>query len=287
MPKLNDLAKLQACLAQSLHCKLSEHTLDQDTCVEVDLLSNLLVDSHFTSEQLISIYRNNFVMSLKEMLEQIFPVTQALIGDAYFAYVSRQFIHDCPLIEPHLNLYGGAFISFLRGLKALNNMPFVAQMAELEWHLDRIGHIYYVPKFDFHRLSKVDESQVMEIHFSLAATCYLLSSEMNLIDLHKDLSVTKKPTSVDSIDEDSYREQSYILVLQNQQGDSAVMPLNRKHWGWLQGLKNGFSLSQLCECEHTQISPLMAQITDWIALGCIDGFSSKAAKDIPVTTNTV
>ena len=73
---------------------------------------------------------------------------------------------------------------------------------------------------------------------------------------------------------------SYILVLRNQQGNSALVPalvpLNHQCWMWLQGLKNSRSLSQLCNMDNTDLSVLMNQITDWIALGCMNGFSSKA-----------
>ena len=51
------------------------------------------------------------------------------------------------------------------------------------------------------------------------------------------------------------------------------MPINLQHWTWLNGLKNGLTLAQLCETLNTDIASLMAQITDWIALGCINGFS--------------
>jgi len=287
MPKPNNLFQLQACLAQSLNRGLSDHISTHGDSVGVNELDNLLVDSDFTSEQLISIHRNNYVVSLKGSLQQLFPATQALVGNRYFAHVSHQFIDHCPLTEPHLDFYGGAFANFIKDLKALKDMPFVAQMAELEWHLDRISDMHYVKNFDFQRLSEIDESQVMGIHFSLATTCYLLSSDTNLIALHEDLSAPKRPGEIDHADKTGYRKQSYILVLQNQQGDSAVMPLTSQHWRWLQGLTNGLSLSQLCEIEQTELSTLMKQITDWIALGCIDTFSLKAAKYQPVNTNPV
>ncbi|MCO4837004.1 MAG: putative DNA-binding domain-containing protein [Oceanospirillaceae bacterium] len=273
MLKTTNLAQLQGHFVQSLQHGLLAHTLDQSNPSQVAHLNNLLVDSHFTPEQLISVYRNNFLISLKELLEQLFPVTNALIGGAYFAYVSRQFIAENPLIQPHLNQYGGEFVDFLMAVAPLKKMPFVAQMAELEWHLDRIGHLYHKTKFDFDRLSQIDESQVMGIHFNLAPTCYLMSSDINLIELHKRLSNPDQSISTDIIDAAGYQQQSYILVLQNQHGDSALMSLNHQHWRWLKGLKCGLSLSQLCGVDDTDLQLLMNQVADWIALGCIDGFA--------------
>jgi len=268
MTNLYSLAQLQAQFAKQL-------TLPQTKPVAEDEhpLSSQLVASNFRPEQLISIYRNNFVISLRELLEQLFPITQALVGNDYFTQASRQFIQSCPLIQPHLNQYGGDFVGFLEELKALEKMPFVVQMAQLEWHLDRISHIYYQPNFDFDGLAQIGEDQYLNIHFSLANTCHLQTSSMDLIALHKDLSVSQKNSLSASTEDVNYQQESYILALQNQQGESALMPISQQHWAWLTGLKNGLTLVELCAIKNTDIAPLMAQITDWIALGCIDGFS--------------
>jgi hypothetical protein len=288
MPKedKNSLAQLQAYFTKQLTLSHAERAASQESAVsqkstadkkppaESNPLPSLLVASNFTPEQLINIYRNNFVMSLRELLEQLFPVTQALVGTAYFTQTSQQFIQHCPLEEPHLNHYGGHFVSFIEELKALEHMPFVAQMAQLEWHLDRISHIYYQPNFNFDKLAQIGEEQYLNIHFNLSETCHLQTSSMDLIALHKDVSAASK-TSPDT-NQTNYQKLSYILVLQNQQGESALMPLNHQHWVWLSGLQNGFTLAQLCGIENTEITSLMAQITDWIALGCIDGFNLTA-----------
>ena len=273
MPEVNSLAQLQACFTKQLTLKVSKSTGNQKPKTKLDSLTHLLIESHFTPEQLINIYRSNFIISLRELLENLFPITQALVGNEYFTQTSRQFINDCPLKEPHLNYYGSNFVYFLKGLKALEHMPFVAQMAQLEWHLDRISHIYHQPNFDFDGLTQISEDQYMNIHFKLAETCHLQASSINLIALHKDLSAGQDPSLQGDIKEPNYQQQSYILVLQNHHGESALMPINLQHWTWLNGLKNGLTLAQLCETLNTDIASLMAQITDWIALGCINGFS--------------
>jgi len=247
-------------------------------------LGGLLADSHYTPDQLINIYRNNFLISLTQVLEQLYCATKALIGDEFFTQCCRQFIHSEPLTNPHLNHYGGQFVSFLSTLKSLENMPFVWQMAQLEWHLDRISHIHHVPQFDFENLARVDEKQLLHLTFAMAKTCYLLSSEIDLIGLHKDLCASADTSAVKDnethSDEPNYQQHSYVLIMQNSNGESALMDLTPTQWAWLRGIEQGFTLAQLCEHKDTTLEPLMAQITDWIALGCIDGFSV-----IPPTTH--
>jgi hypothetical protein len=272
MTNTKNLAQLQACFAQQLLLMPAEAGSDHELAVNFSPLANLLAPSQFTPAQLINLYRNNFIISLKQLLEQLFPVTQALVGRDYFIQTSGQFIHQCALKEAHLNHYGSQFVTFLEQLNALEAMPFIAQMAAMEWHLDRISHIFHEPHFDFNGLAQVAADNYLNIQFNLASSCQLLTSNMNLIALHSDLSVTTAD-AIELTNEAHYQQVSYILVLQNQNGESALMPLSLQHWRWLTGLKNNLSLAQLCAIEQTDLTTLMMQITDWIALGCIDSFS--------------
>ena len=63
------------------------------------------------------------------------------------------------------------------------------------------------------------------------------------------------------------------------------MPLDQRHWTWLIGLQNGLTLAQLCDLENTDLNLLIAQIKDWIALGCIDGFSINSSSSSITNAN--
>ena len=272
MTNTKNLAQLQACFAQQLLLTPAEAGSDHELAVNFSPLANLLAPSQFTPTQLINLYRNNFIISLKQLLEQLFPVTQALVGRDYFTQTSGQFIHQCALKEAHLNHYGSQFVTFLEQLNALEAMPFIAQMAAMEWHLDRISHICYEPRFDFNGLAQVATIDYLNLQFNLASSCELITSNINLIPLHNNLS-TATSDAIELFNAGHYQQLSYILVLQNQYGESALMPLSLQHWRWLTGLKNNLSLAQLCAIEQTDLTSLMMQITDWIALGCIDSYS--------------
>lgn len=80
-----------------------------------------------------NIYRNNTFASLTATLLSVFPVTASLLGDGYFRFVAAGFIKGNPPMEPRLVRYGASFAGFLGGLEDLRSMPFVADVARLEW----------------------------------------------------------------------------------------------------------------------------------------------------------
>lgn len=80
-----------------------------------------------------NIYRNNTFASLTATLLSVFPVTASLLGEGYFRFVAASFIKGTPPSEPRLVRYGANFADFLGRLDDLRSMPFVADVARLEW----------------------------------------------------------------------------------------------------------------------------------------------------------
>jgi hypothetical protein len=80
-----------------------------------------------------NIYRNNTFASLTATLLSVFPVTASLLGDGYFRFVAAGFIKGNAPTEPRLVRYGANFAGFLGRLDDLRSMPFVADVARLEW----------------------------------------------------------------------------------------------------------------------------------------------------------
>lgn len=80
-----------------------------------------------------NIYRNNTFASLTATLLSVFPVTASLLGEGYFRFVAASFIRGNPPAEPRLVRYGASFACFLGRLDELRSLPFVADVARLEW----------------------------------------------------------------------------------------------------------------------------------------------------------
>lgn len=79
-----------------------------------------------------TIHRNNVRLSLTAALAANFPVTQVLVGDAYFAQAARRFIRDHLPERPDLADYGAEFPAFLTVLPELAAYPFIPDVARAE-----------------------------------------------------------------------------------------------------------------------------------------------------------
>lgn len=80
-----------------------------------------------------SVYRNNVVMSLTDVLESYFPVVARLVGTEYFAAMVRAFIIAHPPRTPVLTRYPIDFPAFIGSFLPVADLPYLRDIAQLEW----------------------------------------------------------------------------------------------------------------------------------------------------------
>lgn len=99
-----------------------------------DQTSSVFLDqSQYNSLARLAIYRNNLQLNLHENLQSTYPVTEQLLGSAFFKQSTQQYIANYPLQQGNLSQFGHAFSAFLSTRATLNNMAYIAEIAELEW----------------------------------------------------------------------------------------------------------------------------------------------------------
>lgn len=93
----------------------------------------------------LNIYRNNVLNNLTRALRLCYPAVERLVGAAFFAAAARQFIVAAPPIEADLYRYGGGLADFLESFPAAAGLPYLADVARLEWAINRAWHAPAAP----------------------------------------------------------------------------------------------------------------------------------------------
>ncbi len=79
-----------------------------------------------------AVHRNNVVGSLIDALADTFPVTQQLVGEAFFRAMTRLFVLAEPPRAPMLAMYGKSFPEFVESFPPADSVPYLADVARLE-----------------------------------------------------------------------------------------------------------------------------------------------------------
>ena len=80
-----------------------------------------------------SVYRNNVLSGLINALGASFPVVARLVGDAFFHGMAHVFVHKNPPDNPVMSTYGHCFVDFIQDFAPANSLPYLADVARLEW----------------------------------------------------------------------------------------------------------------------------------------------------------
>ncbi|MDB6176608.1 DNA-binding domain-containing protein [Paracoccus sp. Z330] len=90
--------------------------------------------------QRFAVYRNNVAHSLRQALGRRFPVVKRLVGTTFFDAMATEFIARHPPQSPVLQEWGEAFAPFLEGFPPVATLPYLPDVARIEWARGRAYH---------------------------------------------------------------------------------------------------------------------------------------------------
>lgn len=113
----------------------------------------------------LALYRNNVRGSLTDVLAAAFPTVEQVVGTEFFAMTARRFLAAHPPERPELWAWGEDFPLFLSGFPPARQLPYLPDLARLEWAMSQA---YFAPDADVlrpERLSQVT-APVLGLSFS-------------------------------------------------------------------------------------------------------------------------
>ncbi len=103
----------------------------------------------------LAIYRGNVIGTLTGALRLTYPAIERLVGAEFFDAACASFVVASPPDSPDLYEYGAGFAAFLEGLAPARALPYLADVARLEWAVTRALHAPLVPPMEAAVLASV------------------------------------------------------------------------------------------------------------------------------------
>ncbi|WP_028100524.1 MNIO family bufferin maturase [Pseudoduganella violaceinigra] len=121
-----------------------------------------------------ALYRGNLTSTWNKALAAAYPVIAQLLGAEFFAALAREYGRAHPSESGDLNRFGAHFEPFLRQFEHVQDLPYLPDMARLEWQLHRI---HYAVQKDALQAQDIDPQTVEAQSFAWQATAQLFESE--------------------------------------------------------------------------------------------------------------
>jgi hypothetical protein len=136
----------------------------------------LVADDGLAPAARLAVYRHHHVTSLTAALRATFPVVHRLVGDGFFRYLAHEFIAVSPPARPCLHEYGETLAAFVASFPACRELPYLADVARLEWAVNRAGHAEEAVPVDLGALRSVDPDDLDGLTLRFDPSVALLAS---------------------------------------------------------------------------------------------------------------
>lgn len=170
-----------------------------DASVENNAYPYLQETTERTAEQQLSIYRGSIFGGLKKALAETYPVTKELVGDDFFNMMLGQYIKTYPCSVQDLNDYGEELPDFIRELKQARSIPYLADIAQLEWFCNSVLNTE-IQRNNLVELEFLNTKQKTQLRLNLPNGSTLFQSNypvdeiwgMHQNDIEKELELTEE-----------------------------------------------------------------------------------------------
>ncbi len=222
------------------------------------------------------VYRNNVYVSLIDVLAGRYPVILRLVGDDFFRAAARCFVEACPPRSPVLMEYGDGFAAFLEEFEPARPLPYLSDVARLEWAWNRAYHAADRQPLSADDLAPIAAEDVPRLVFELLPSVSVVSSPYPVFSIWSTniSDVEVEPIDLASGGEDALVVRPHLEVEVRRLPHGAV--------GFVSALAEGACLAAACERAMAE-SPefdLQTNIAGLIASGAISGYRLPGGTEI-------
>jgi len=140
----------------------------------------LLNGAHATSAG-IAVYRGNVQGNWRDALANAYPIVRKIVGEGFFAGLARDYALAHPSTSGDLNEFGASLPEFVAAYAPTLDLPYLPDVARMEWLAHRAYYATDPAPFDFQALSALSHDAALRP--VLAPACSLMSSDWPLARL--------------------------------------------------------------------------------------------------------
>jgi hypothetical protein len=188
----------------------------------------------------LNIYRQTIFHSLQNALSTSYPVIGRLVGTEFFRFLAQQYIQQYPSVSGDLNRYGDAFFQLLQALPEVAELPYLADIAQLEWLVQLAENARDSSAFPIEKLMAVAPEHYPCLQFFLNPSVFLLSSQYPIADIW----LANQADNDGSVE---LQTGKFYTLIQRHDYQVTVTTLTAEQWAFLTAIEQGTSFGAICE----------------------------------------
>ncbi|HSN22454.1 MAG TPA: DNA-binding domain-containing protein [Usitatibacter sp.] len=256
---MNGLARLQRAFAVAL-----EEGRDADAALAVR-------GAGVAPEARVAFYRESLRIQRHDALAATYPVVRRLVGEAFFRAAAGRYAAAHPSRSGDLNLYGDAFAEFLAGDAPARALPYLPDVARLEWAIHESARAADAGPLDGAALAAVPAERQPAVRLALHPSVRLVASGHPIAAIR----AANLPPRDGTMRGHWHPERVFV---HREASAVRVRVVDAAEWALVEALRGGATLEEAVQAmgEEAARSRLADTLARLAAEGAIAGFSVAA-----------
>lgn len=196
-----------------------------------------------------AIYRSAFAHNYRNALAAVYPAVCSLVGEPFFAQLSDRFVRAMPSTSGDLHDFGARLADFVATEPALEGLPYLADVARLEWALHAAFHAADDAPLSFEAFATIAPDALGRCTLRLRASAQLLASKYPIVRIWE-INQSDAPADA-SVDLDIGGECALVI---RREGVTVVERVDAADHAMLIALHTGTALGAALESVHARFS---------------------------------
>lgn len=226
----------------------------------------------------LEVYAGGYAARIAASLQESYEAVRHILGEGMFLRTAYAYAETRPSRSYDLGLAGRGFADFLRTARVTEKLPFLPDLAALEWKVAEAFHAYDAPPADPSMFSRFEPQDWEGLVFDFRPSAALLLSRWPVVDLWR-----ARNTPVERIDLEVLDRAQNALVVRS--GFKVVCEaLESEEFAVLSGLAAGRTLGSVCDELAARLPdgadiPLDVWFGRWAGLGLFTSIHPKEQHD--------
>ncbi|HEY2395508.1 MAG TPA: DNA-binding domain-containing protein [Rudaea sp.] len=131
----------------------------------------------------LALYRGNVRAAWAKALANAYPVVRTLVGEEFFSALAHSYGREHPSISGDLNRFGAQFGVFVRDFPQTQALPYLRDVAELEWCVHRAHYAVDGAGIRHERITSMAPGELLASHVALHPACAWTASAFPIVSL--------------------------------------------------------------------------------------------------------
>ncbi len=216
-------------------------------------------------QERLSVYAEGYEIRFRDGLAEVYEAVRWVIGEVHFSELSKAYSAKYPSHNYNLSFVGEHLPEFIESYSLTKELPFLPDLAKLEWLICEAFHAFDRTPLDVTSLSQISPESMSQAVFIFQPSVSWINSSWPILDIWNSRKGSKDQSNI------RIKDNPQSVMVYRHEFRVECKLLNGWQTLMLEGLLGGLDLESACEKVADHFAEELHSATEWFSQLMQDG----------------